>query len=412
MAIRVVFLTFYHEAWDALDEVYRLMAEDSRFEPTVIVIPRRLTGDAGFGGTEHTSSYLTQQGIPHQLFDFEDSELGLKKLKEYAPDVVFINYPWQRNYQPAYRADRLVEFTRIAYVPYYSLPLVNEPGDIGVASHLYEQRSHQLASMVFTQDASMVAAYANTDRGNSYVHLTGTPKIDRLMRLAAEGTASWPLPGRRFRIVWAPHHSYSPAWLNFGVFAQTHLQLLRLAVMHPEIDFVLRPHPFLFGTLVDRGVLSQAAMQHWLEDWNDLTNTAIHTDGEYASLFKATDLLITDGISFLGEYPLVTGRPGIFLENPGHWEFSPLGELAAAANVRISDFDQLEQLLDSIRTEGLPDLSVEIGRLKAAASPYPGQSARRIVEIVAGNARTKLVDPATVKTIPWERREGREPLVD
>jgi hypothetical protein len=41
---RVVFLTFYSEAWDALAEVYALMARDSRFEVQVVAIDRRLTG--------------------------------------------------------------------------------------------------------------------------------------------------------------------------------------------------------------------------------------------------------------------------------------------------------------------------------------------------------------------------------
>ena len=187
--------------------------------------------------------------------------------------------------------------------------------------------------------------------------------------------------------------------------------MLALAVRHPEIDFVLRPHPFLFGTMVDRGLISQRDLDHWVEDWNDLPNTAIHTDGDYADLFKATDLLITDGISFIGEYPLVTGRPTVFLEKPGHWEFSPLGELAAAANIRLTDFAAFETLLDEIRTEGMPDYSAEIAELKAAASPYPGKAAAKIVEIVAEAASKGmgLVDPATIKTLAWEFRSGREP---
>jgi len=346
-------------------------------------------------------------------------------VRQASPDFVFVNYPWRRNYPPAYRPERLAEFTRVAYVPYYSLPLVNEPGEVGVAGHLYEQRTHQIASLVFTQDPAALEAYAHTERGNSHVHLTGSPKIDHLLQLANKGAANWPIPakvagpnqpaaGRNFRIVWAPHHSYSDGWLNFGQFPETHAAMLRLALRYPEIDFVLRPHPFLFGTMVERGLVSQTALDKWIEDWIELSNTAIHTDGDYAELFKTTDLLITDGISFIGEYPLVTGRPTIFLEKAGHWEFSPLGELAAAANIRLSDFGAFETLLDEIRTEGLPDYSEPIAALRAAASPYPGKAASRIVEIVA-RAFTDgmgLVDPASIKTLAWEFRSGREPQPD
>mgnify|MGYP000467511705 CR=1 FL=1 len=425
MPIKVVFIAMYFEAWDALDEVYRIMARDSRFDVRVVSIPRRLTGETSFGNEEQVSAFLDSVGVPHERLNSDNPGTGPARLRELAPDYVFINYPWQRNYQPGFRVENLADFTRVCYVPYYSLPLVNEPGEHGVAGHIYEQRSHQLASLVFTQDAAVVAAYAATDRGNSYVHLTGSPKIDRLAEIANQGRADWPVAptsqgpnqagaGRPFRIVWAPHHSYSSDWLNFGVFAESHLEMLSLAIRHPEIQFVLRPHPFLFGTLVDRGVLSREQLDDWLEDWNDLGNTAIHTDGEYASLFKATDLLVTDGISFLGEYPLVTGRPCVFLEKPGHWEFSPLGELAAEANIRLTTMAAFEQLLDEVRTVGLPERADEIAVLRAAASPFPGEAAARIVEIVAADAAagTPLVDKRLVHQTPWELREGREPQVD
>ena len=42
--IRVVFLVFYFEAWDALDAIYRGMLADPRFEPMVVSLPRKLTG--------------------------------------------------------------------------------------------------------------------------------------------------------------------------------------------------------------------------------------------------------------------------------------------------------------------------------------------------------------------------------
>jgi len=424
MPIRVVFLTFYFEAWDSFAQIWHLMVEDERFDPIVVTIPRKLTGDGEFTD-QAVHGFFEDHGIPHQRFNFKDSMDGLARLKELAPDYVFLNYPWRRNYQPGYRAENLIPFTKVAYVPYFSLPLVNEPGETGVAGHLYRQRTHQLASLVFTQDAASIAAYAETDRGNGYVHLTGSAKIDALMRDAAEGSASWPIQQakpaagaiaapRKYRVVWAPHHSYGTGWLNFGIFAQMYQQMLRFARQHSDVEVVLRPHPFLFGTLVDRGVLSKKQMDDWLEDWKDLTNTAIHTDGSYAELFKACDLLVTDGISFIGEYPLVTGKPTVFLENPGHWDFSPLGQIAAAANIRLTNFDGFETLFEQIRTDGLPDYSEEIALLRKAASPYPGQAASRIVDLVADDfaAGTPLVDPTLIKQVAWEFRPEAEPQLD
>ena len=404
MRKRVAFVTFYYEAWDSLAEVYARMLDDPRFEVLVVAIPRKLTGDASWDDASGVSDFFAALGIDHVIGSEDASEL-----REWAPDYVFINYPWQRNYQKAYRADELVKFTRIAYVPYYSLPIVNEPGDEDVAGHLYTQRSHQLASLIFTQDKFVLDAYAETSRGAEHVFFTGSPKVDALIH-AAERVKPRAADSRT-RVLWAPHHSYSPHWLNFGTFAQMYLEMLDWATAHPEIDVVLRPHPFMFGTLVDREVISDSDLDAWLAGWDALQNTSIDHASGPAELFVNCDVLLTDGISFLAEYPLVTNKPSVFLENQGHWKFSALGELAAQASVRLNSFGEFVAGFDFILEAGLPDRAAEIEALREAASPYPGESAARIVEIVAAD-HSDLVDPATVTEVPWERQPGREPLDD
>jgi hypothetical protein len=427
--IKVVFLGLYFEAWDALDEIYQIMAKDPRFEPVVVSMPRKLTGQLAYAQEEKAHAFFEGQGIPHIRLKTGGSGSsnrdGLAVLKDLAPDYVFVNYPWQRNYQPAVRFDELVQFTRLAYVPYFSLVMVDEPddepggGQVGslVATHLYKQRLHQLASLVFTQDENVLDAYASTERGNSYVHFFGSPKIDNLRIQAQEGKASWPIKGNGFRIVWAPHHSYSPHWLNFGVFSKIKDRMLDFAKQNPDIEIVLRPHPFLWGTLTDRKVLSVEDLASWRDAWDQLANTYVDEDGSYAELFLASDVLVTDGISFLGEYPLISGKPTIFFENDGHWQLTATGELAADASVRVKTFTELETEIAKARTNGLPDRSSAIQKLIEASSPYLGQSASKIVEQVfedfrGPNGPSPLINTGKLTELPWELVPGREPFED
>jgi hypothetical protein len=324
---------------------------------------------------------------------------------------VFINYPWQRNYQPGYRVEQLSEFTKVCYVPYYSAPLVVERDHEGVAPHLYTQRSHQLASLIFTQDKNVQLAYGETSRGNSHVYLTGTPKIDALVNKVSHGAKSWPLanPGN-FKMIWAPHHSYSPAWLNFGNFATMFQDMLSFAQAHPTVDVLLRPHPLMFRTLLDREVIPETVLNEWLNQWKALPNTAIDADDDVALLFGAADLMVTDGISFLGEYPLATNKPGIFFENSGHWALSHLGELAASANIRVKNFDEFEAAFENVLENGLSDFSKQISALRTVAQPYPGDAAKRIIEVLKSDylAGTPLVDRSLVTETAWENRPGTE----
>jgi CDP-glycerol glycerophosphotransferase (TagB/SpsB family) len=425
--IKVAFLGLYFEAWDALDEIYRLMLEDPRFEPVVISLPRKLTGQLAYAGEEKAHEFFESQGIEHLRFNSggQDSQNtdGLEQLKLLEPDYVFVNYPWQRNYQPAMRFDQLVSFTRLAYVPYFSLVMVDEPddepgggqGDAPVATHLYTQRLHQLASLVFTQEKLVVDAYALTERGNSHIHFTGSPKIDNLAHEAEAGKSSWPLEDGKFKIIWAPHHSYSPHWFNFGVFSKIYVQMLEFAKANSDIQIVLRPHPFLWSTLTDRKVLTESELSSWRKSWNELPNTSVDEEGSYAGLFLATDILVTDGISFLGEYPLVTGKPAIFFENADHWKFSATGEIAAASSIRVKNFAELTEVIEKGKNYSLPSRENEVQKLVEASSPHPGESASRIIEIVYEDfvgGPSPLVSKEAIKATPWELAAGREPFED
>jgi len=425
--IKVAFLGLYFEAWDAFDEIYQKMAKDPRFEPIVVSMPRKLTGQLAYAQEEKAHAFFEGKGTPHIRLNSgsagSQNAEGLAILKDLTPDYVFVNYPWQRNYQPAVRFDHLVEFTRLVYVPYFSLVMVDEPddepgggqGDAPVATHLYTQRLHQLASLVFTQEKDVVDAYALTERGNSHVHFTGSPKIDNLAHEAEAGRSSWPLEEGKFKIVWAPHHSYSPHWYNFGVFSKIYNQMLEFAETNSDIQFVLRPHPFLWSTLTDRKVLTETELSSWRKSWSELPNTSVDEEGSYAGLFLATDVLVTDGISFLGEYPLVTGKPAIFFENADHWKFSATGEIAAASSIRVKNFAELTEMIEKAMNNSLPSREIEIQKLVKASSPHPGESASRIIEIVYddfANGPSPLVSKESIKATPWELTPGREPFED
>jgi len=446
--IRVVFLVLYFEAWDSLSLVYQSMLDDPNFEPVVVSLPRKLTGDEGYGGEKRVHKFLKRLGIEHLRLSDEDSWSSLETLKQLEPDYVFLNYPWQRNYQPAFRPDSLVTFTRILYTPYFLAPLVNEaeapaggaaPGSSrteAVAAHLYTQRAHQLASLVFVQDQATKDAFESVEGGGERVVFSGSPKLDSLRENFSEVMAKklakvrrvGPEPKFTFSVLWAPHHSYSPAWLNFGMFSNSFREMLDLAKRYPSLRFVLRPHPFLFGTLADRGVLDPVELQAWLKAWKTLPNTKTNSKVNFVKQFANTDLLLTDGISFLAEYPLITGKSGVFLENPGHWEFNTLGRLAAAANTRVSTVAEFEAVLlsklASLESSGLPAVlpaglpadshADAIAHLRQAIDPNPGAAAAIILDAVQAHFATSpgLIDSTLIKDLPWEDQPGREPRTD
>jgi hypothetical protein len=125
----------------------------------------------------------------------------------------------------------------------------------------------------------------------------------------------------------------------------------------------------------------------WREDWDALPNTFTDIDGPFTSLALASDALMTDGVSFIAEYPLVTRKPAIFWEKPGHWEFSNLGVIAEQSSIVVSSMAEVEDALDLVKNDSLPSRQVEIEALVKAVRPSKKSAANSIVELVIKDYR-------------------------
>jgi CDP-glycerol glycerophosphotransferase (TagB/SpsB family) len=194
------------------------------------------------------------------------------------------------------------------------------------------------------------------------------------------------------------------------MFPEIFQDMLAFASEHPNLDVVMRPHPIMFGILIEQEIVPEDVLSEWLKKWRALPNTAIDHESDIGHLFAAADLFVTDGISFLGEYPIATGKPAIFFDKAGHWPWSPLGGLASAANIHVRDFAGFAEVFNEIFGNGMPDFSSEIDTLRDAAQPYPGEAAKKIVEVILSDyeERTPLVNKALIKEVAWENRPGTE----
>lgn len=344
--IRCVFLVHVFEAWDALSDVHQAMLADARFEPLVATIPRRFPGDKGYGGEEATSKALSDIGVRHLRLGMSNSMEALDVLKALGPDVIFRQSHWENDVPPGFRTPELV-FARLCSVPYgTSLVqrfMVNERVDGDVSAFAFDQAYHRVAWRIFCETEatrSYFQGFRHSDP-EKFV-LSGFPKLESLQR--AGRRAVWPLSGgerRGYRVIWAPHHSVGDKWLAFGVFHLIYRQMLEWARSAPDIEFVLKPHPALMKSLVLERRLKEETLDAFVREWESLENCCVRT-GQYAELFAASDLMITDGLSFLTEYQLFR-KPLIFIDSGRHVPFNTIGALAEACSHRVRSFEEMKQ---------------------------------------------------------------------
>jgi len=132
-------------------------------------------------------------------------------------------------------------------------------------------------------------------------------------------------------IMIAPHHSvaggYNEMMLqsNFLRYADF---FLTLPSRYPEVNFIFRPHPFLFQALAQLHVWGPDKVSKYLTCLRSNSNLTWSEGGDYLSAFASTDGIIQDCGSFLVEY-FYTGMPQCYmLKSPGDIEtkFTKLGQ--------------------------------------------------------------------------------------
>lgn len=385
--IRCVFLVHAMESWDAQIDIYEAMRRDSRFEPLVVTINRRFPGDDAFRGEDVTSAALDEAGVPHLRLGMEPAWAGLDILRALNPDVIFRQSQWEADVPPAFATER-IGFARICSVP-YGMSIVGQfaPGEVtvgGVSPWSFDQPYHRLAWRIFCeteQTRSYFTSFQHADPAKFVV--SGYPKLTRLLRACAEPDA-WPVgdpTGRRFRVIWAPHHSVGTDWLGFGVFDRIHGDFLAWAETRPDIDFVLKPHPALFKAAVRNGAMRQDTMTAFLEAWQALPNCTIEL-GSYAHLFAASDMMVTDGLSFLTEYP-VFEKPLVFFDSGRHVRMNALGDMALACAHPVTTFAAMRGAIEHYAAGGEWALEQERKALLKVLFPTRVEPVAAILDAIA-----------------------------
>ncbi|MDF7674193.1 CDP-glycerol glycerophosphotransferase family protein [Acetobacteraceae bacterium ESL0709] len=378
--IKCLFLVNVMEMWDSLAGIYAAMSKDQRFEPIVVTTFFRPLGQGNYEGEGVVSEALTKKNIPHLRLDMLNYDQGLTILKNLTPDIIFRQQPWDSNILPGYSA-RELSFARLCFVPYFFASLVyqRDYGTEDIKEHSgFDLDYHRECWRIFC-DSNMTERSFKSFRhiDPQKIIISGPPKLDYI--LSCKNNGVWPFPKQDkkcFKIVWAAHHSVDSHSSCFSVFLDLYEDMLFWARNTPEIQFVLQPHPALQDGVIRSGHMTGGQFDRYLALWSGLENCTVYT-GDYVGLFAASDLMITDGVSFLAEYPLFD-KPLIFVDSRRHYPFNELGEMAVACARTVTSFTEIKEAVEEWQTGHIWDREQERQKLLQALRAG-GRSAVEII---------------------------------
>lgn len=335
--IKVVFIVSECAKWKT-QSLYDRMSASSIFEPLIAI--------TAYGDWRHIPSredevnrsrrFSEAHGMRYMVVS--DFSTGKQiSLNELNPDIVFYDQPWELNkgYMPA----SVSRYALTAYVPYFVPTHADRPAHYALdffkglflyvqLNELWCERFRRL--MAPNLFAGRLVGLGHTALDEYWLH----------RKEACE---------RRY-VIYAPHwafnHPNNSNELNISTFLWSGRNVLEYAKMHPDIDWVFKPHPRLRQALTGSGAWTQAEVDAYYHEW-ELIGTC-RLDADYIGLFRNSKAMITDCSSFLAEYPPSGGAMIHLRSKDEKLALHELNMELYKTFYQVWDVETLPQVLDAV----------------------------------------------------------------
>ncbi len=337
--IKIAFVLHDPTIWCG-DELYNYFARDDRFETTIFLCLR----------TDKFTDELVQKDFWYGVKQIKQRGLNVVALSNVdsavpEQDVLIFLTPYFHVLPSAFRPENITPKTLITYVPY-----AFEVIQFDITNH----RMFHVAWQMFFSSITVLELYErNCSVGMPRGVYSGYPGTDVFFDPKEQFVFKWKTArSNAKRIIWAPHWSINSDSF-YATFQWNYKFMYEFAKAHPEISWVVKPHPNLFFSAVQTGVFpSTTAFEDYLKKWNELPNAQVYTGVYYQALFATSDGMILDCCSFTAEYQYIQ-KPMIYLRRDTQ-KFNEIGEeiLNAAYCVDGQDLDAIAATIQRVFIDG------------------------------------------------------------
>ena len=376
--LKLGFVLYSASMWCG-DEIYDLFARDERFETTVFFCLKK-TG---------RKNELVQEDYRQGVERFKAHGLNIVAVTERKPDlpaqdVLILLTPYYAELPKIFQPPELKLTTLLVNIP-YSLSISKRPGFLD--SPLF----YVLWKMFFTSRIQLELHDKICRVGMPRGVYSGYPKTDIFFQ-NADFKFDWKTarPDAK-KIIWAPHHSITDKGVCYATFRWNHQFIYEFAKAHPEISWVVKPHPYLHHAAVAEGIFpSVEAVKEYFQAWDDLPNAQVYTGAYYQAIFATSDGMIHDSGSFIAEYQYVD-KPMIFLTREGG-KFNELGEMILSASYCVDgqDLPAVAALMQKVFIDGNDDKAAARRKLFDEQLNYPKYNGMSASEFIYQNIADAL----------------------
>ncbi len=309
--IKVGFFCQYIPAWTKVEDLYRAMKDDPRFEPYLLCVPLGIKDNKLIDsvGTENDSyNYCLQKGYseavntliaPNTWMDLE--ELGLS--------YIFYPRPYNFHMPYAYTSKCVSKYCKICMIM-YGIELSKETTDVALNRDFMSNVYFYFADFPSMEKANVKKNHIAHLLGLQKTLCTGYPMIEHLYRYEFLKSKSWEFSRNDFRVIWTPRWTTDPA-LGGTNFLKYYNEFLSFAQKHSSIDFLFRPHPLAFSHFLESGSMTEQELDGFIGQCRMLPNVNLDAEETYEATLWNSSVMVSDISSIMPEY-FATAKPLIF----------------------------------------------------------------------------------------------------
>ena len=331
---RIAFVISFPASWRSVASVY-CEAIKKGIDTCIVAVPQPTDGK----GNNSTYTFFESQGIKAVPCLDIDGQQNFD-LKNWKPDYVFYTRPYNSEYPVEYRSYSVCKYSNICFVPYGFLLK-----DGYLCNSVYSWSFVLGAKYSFVQSINQKKMceerfWWQTKRGLNQFEYLGSPRFDFLKQIkSSTGKDS-------FTIAWMPRWEFRNKAGHDGQslshFLDYVYKFMDYVHEYPETNLIIRPHPLMFHTIIEEGVLSESELQHLLEKINSISNIVLDNSSDYINTIQSSDVLVADLTSVLVEY-FMTGKPIIYCDT--YEGFNDDGKLLAQGLYQVNSWSALENRL-------------------------------------------------------------------
>ncbi len=287
------FVVYTSTMWNT-DELYHLLDNNDRFKVGIIVAHCEMA-DEKASELEYVNTLLYFRNRGYRVYELCD----VNDIKEY--DILFYLSPFK------FRENKI----NLVHLP-TCISVLHTSYSYMLSGNMEKLNlwMYHLSMLYFTDSKFYKKKLENVSVYSGNAIYCGFPKMDQYYNSISHRFTSKKV------IIYAPHHSVSYKKYKSATFESNYLEFLRLAEEFSDTTYwIYKPHPILKSNSVKAGIFKNTdEYDEYEEKWKALDNARVENSGDYFALFKASDAMITDSVSFLAEYQF-TNKPLLLLES-------------------------------------------------------------------------------------------------